>query len=155
MHQVVGNALRVLSTMTPPAGIADASQLVDTALSNAMFAHRATYHSSIRTTPGAMAFGHDMVLAMPLISDLQMIRAHRQQIIDRRLIASNAKRFAYDYRVGEKVLKLAYKPDKLQSRVASGPHVIERVHTNGTVTIRVSPYAVERISLRRIKPYKE
>jgi len=96
-----------------------------------------------------------MVLAMPLISDLQMIQAHRQQIIDRRLIVSNAKRFSYNYRVSERVLKLVYKPDKLQSRVASGPHVIEWVHTNGTVTIRVSPYAVERISLRRIKPYKE
>jgi hypothetical protein len=75
MHQVIGNALRVLSTMNPPEGIVEATQLVDTAIANAMFAHRAAYSSAIQTTPGGLAFGHDMILAVPLIADLQMIRA--------------------------------------------------------------------------------
>ena len=155
MHLVVGNSLRALTTLNPPAGIVDANQLVDTALANAMFAHRSAYNSAIQTTPGGLAFGHDMIMALPLIADLQIIRAHRQQLIDRRLINANQKRFAYDYRVGQQVLKLAYKPHKLQPRALSGPHPIEQVHTNGTVTIRLSPDVVERISLRRIKPYRQ
>jgi hypothetical protein len=40
----------------------------------------------------------------------------------------------HDYRPGEEVLVLTYKPTKLQER-ASGPFVIEQVHTNGMVTI--------------------
>ena len=141
--------------MHPPEGLAEANQLIDTAIANAMFAHRAAYNSAIQTTPGGLAFGHDMVVALPLLADLQIIRAHKQQLIDRRLINANQKRFSYDYRVGESVLKLAYKPNKLEARALSGPHVIEQVHTNGTVTIRLSPTVVERISLRRIKPYRQ
>ena len=155
MHLVVGNSLRALTTMAPPEGIAGASQLVDTALANAMFAHRAAYNSAIQTTPGGLAFGHDMVVALPLLADLQNIRAHRQQLIDRRLIMANRKRFAYDYVIGQQVLKLAYKPNKLEPRVLSGPHTIEQVHANGTVTIRLAPGIIERISLRRVKPYRQ
>ena len=154
MHLVVGNALRALSTLNPPAGIVEANQLVDTALANAMFAHRSAFNSAIKTTPGGLAFGHDMIMALPLIADLQLIRSHRQQLIDQRLIKANQKRFSYDYRVGQQVLKLAYKPLKLEPRALSGPHTIEQIHTNGTVTIRLAPHIVERISLRRIKPYR-
>jgi hypothetical protein len=57
MHQVVGNSLRVLSTMNPPAGITHVNQLVDTAIAKAMHTTRATVHSTLKTTPGAMVFG--------------------------------------------------------------------------------------------------
>jgi hypothetical protein len=154
MHQTIGNALRVLSTLNPPHGINDAEQLIDTAIANAMFAHRSSYHSSISTTPGGLAFGADMIVDLPLVADLELIRERRQQIIDRKLIEANRKRFSYDYAVGDEVLKLAYKPTKLAPRAISGPHPVERVHTNGTVTIRLSPTVTERISLRRIKPYR-
>jgi transposase InsO family protein len=155
MHQVVGNSLRVLSTMNPPAGITEANQLVDTAIANAMFAHRAAYSSALKTTPGGLAFGHDMIMSIPLIADLQMIQAHRQQLIDKRLITANQRRFSYDYRVGQQVLKLKYKPAKLEPRAQSGPHTIEQVHANGSLTIRISPNVVERITLRRVKPYRQ
>jgi hypothetical protein len=69
------------------------------------------------------------------------------------LIAANRKRFAYDYAIGDEVLKLVYQPNKLAPR-AIGPFRIERVHTNGTLTIRLSPLVIERISLRRVKPYR-
>ena len=153
MHQVIGNALRALSTLNPPAGAEDANQLMDTAIANAMFAHRASYSTALQTTPGAMAFGRDMVLDLPLIADLEMIRTHRQQLIDNRLIEANRKRFSYDYAIGEEVLKLNYKPNKGDPR-GSGPFTIERVHTNGTLTIRLNPNVIERISIRRVKPYR-
>ena len=93
MHLVVGNSLRMLTILHPPEGIVDANQLVDTALANAMFAHQSTYNSAIQTTPGGLAFGHDMIMALPLIADLQIIRAHRQQLIDQTLIKANQKDF--------------------------------------------------------------
>ncbi len=73
--------------------------------------------------------------------------------IDERLIQANRKRFAYDYHIGDQVLKLTYKPDKLEPR-AHGPYTIETVHTNGTITICLNPTTIERLSIRRVKPYR-
>lgn len=153
MHQSVGNSLRVLTTLNPPAGITQATQLVDTAISQAMYATRCAYSSAIKTTPGGLAFGRDMLLNIPLHTDLEQLRAHRQQLIDNRLIIANRKRYSYDYRIGDEVLKLVYKPDKLDPR-AEGPYRVVQVHANGTLTIQLSPTVVERISLRRVKPYR-
>ena len=43
-------------------------------------------------------------------------------------------------------------PAKLDAR-AEGPFIIEQVHTNGTVSITRAPNIVERINVRRLKPY--
>lgn len=153
MHQSVGNTLRVLRTLHPPEGVQTANQLVDTALANAVYATRATFHSGLQTTPGALVFHRDMVLDIPVIADLETIRNNRQQLIDNRLILANRKRFSYDYVIGDEVLKISYKPNKLEPR-NEGPYTITQVHTNGTVTIRLAPHVTERISLRRIKPYR-
>ena len=152
MHQSVGNTLRVLANSNPPAGIVDANQLVDTAIATAVYATRCSYNSSLQTTPGGLAFGRDMFLNIPLQTDLQLLQQHRQQLVDQRLIAANRKRFSYDYQIGQEVLKLVYKPNKLGTR-AEGPYRVEQVHANGTLTIRLTPTTVERISLRRVKPY--
>ena len=82
-----------------------------------------------------------------------MIQQHRQQLINDRLIVANRKRISYDYTVNQEVLKLIYKPNKLQER-AVGPYRVTAVHTNGTVTIRLAPGVIERISIRRIRPYR-
>jgi transposase InsO family protein len=153
MHQAAGNTLRVLSTLNPPQGIDSAERLVDMALANTMFATRATLHGTLRSTPGAIAFSRDMVLDIPLVADFQVLQERRQQLIDKRLIESNRKRFSYDYRVGDRVLKLTYKPNKLEQR-AVGPYPIVTVHQNGTLTIQLTPTTLERISIRRVKPYR-
>ena len=153
MHQTVGNMLRAMISLNPPDGVDSAKALVDTALANCLFATRSAIHGSLKASPGSLAFGRDMVLDIPLIADWQLIQQHRQQLIDSRLIAANRKRFSYDYHIGDEVLKLTFKPDKLSTR-ANGPYRIETVHTNGTVTIRLNPQTIERISIRRIKPYK-
>ena len=128
-------------------------QLADTAIANAVFATRANFSDALKTTPGGLAFGRDMVLNIPLITDLQLLQERRQQLIDQRLLVANRKRFSYDYNVNDEVLKIVYDPSKLDSR-ATGPYPIERVHANGTVTIHLSPTTTKRISLQRIKPYR-
>ena len=152
MHQTVGNTLRTLVTLNPPAGIDTANRLVDTALANCMFATRATVHGSLQTTPGGIAFNRDMILNIPLIADWQLLRDKRQQLIDDRLIRANRKRFSHDYHAGEEVLKLTYQPNKLSPR-AEGPYRVHQVHTNGTVTLQKDAHTIERISIRRLKPY--
>jgi transposase InsO family protein len=153
MHEAIVNTLRVLSTMAPPQGVAQAEQLVDTAIADAVYATRCTYHSVLKTTPGGLAFGRDKILNIPMITDLQQLQKRRQELIDRRLIEANNRRFAHDYAVGDEVLRLVYRPDKLEPR-AVGPYSITRVHTNGTLSIEVSPGVVERINIRRVKPYR-
>ena len=82
MHHTVGNTLRTLATLNPPAGINSATRLVDTALATCMFATRATVHGALKTTPGSIAFHRDMILNIPIIADLQLLRQHRQQLVD-------------------------------------------------------------------------
>lgn len=152
MHQSIGNTLRVLSSLSPPDGVQTAAQLVDTAIATAMHATRCAYNSSIHTTPGGLAFGRDMILDLPLHTDLELLRERRQQLVDQRLIVANRRRFSYDYIQGQEVMKIIPSPDKLAPR-SEGPFTIEQVHANGTITIRISPTTLERISLRRVKPY--
>ena len=98
-----------------------ASQMVDTALANTMYATRAALNGTLETSPGALLFHRDMVLDVPLIADLQLIRLRRQQFIDQQLMQANRKRFSYDFAPGKQVLKLAYKPDKLAPRRYHSP----------------------------------
>ena len=153
MHQTIGNSLRAMSNMNPPQDVETVNQMIDTAISNCIYATRAALHSALNASPGSLVFARDMVFDIPLIADWQLIQQRRQQLIDQRVLRANRKKFSYDYQVGEEVLKLAYKPNKLQPR-ATGPFPIETVHANGTVTIRLSPTTIERINIRRIKPYR-
>jgi hypothetical protein len=117
MHQAVGTSLRVLQQWTPPNHLDNAHLLVDTALANAMYATQATFHGGLLTTHGALSFSHDMVLNIPFIADLNLIKNNCQQLIDERAMCSNARRHAYDYQPGQEVLKLVYKPDKLEKEI--------------------------------------
>jgi hypothetical protein len=92
-----------------------------------------------------------MILDIPLVTDLQLLQKRRQELIDKRLVEANTRRFAHDYAVGDEVLRLIYRPDKMEPR-AVGPYRITRVHSNGTITIELSPGVVGRINIRRVKP---
>ena len=154
MHQTIGNSLCVLSTLRLLQDIETTHHLVDMAIANTIFAHHSTFSSAHNATPGGLAFHRDMILDLPLIADFQIIREKHQQLIDQRLVVANQKRFSYDYTIEDEILKLNSQPDELEKR-ATGPYVIEEVHTNGTVTIRLAPNVIEHISLRRIKPYHQ
>jgi hypothetical protein len=142
MHQAVGDSLCVLKQWTPPNHLDDAHLLVDTALANAM----CHVHSGLMTTPGALSFGCDKVMNIPLIADLTLIRNNRQRLID------DARHHSYDCQPGQEVLKLVYKPIKLKPQ---GPYDIIAVHTSGTRTIQSNAHTTEHISIRNVKPFCE
>jgi hypothetical protein len=100
-----------------------------------------------------MVFHPDMIMNIPFVAVLQLIGEHWQQLIDTRLLAQNPERISFDYQPGQEVLKLQYEPSKLEPR-AIGPYRINAVHTNGTITIQLTPYTVECISIRCVKPFK-
>ena len=110
IYQTVSNCLWAMVAMNPRGRINTANQLVNSALANCVFATHTAMHGSIKASSGSLAFGRNMVLDIPVISDRLFIQQRRQQLIDERLIAANRKRFSYDYQPGQEVLKLAYKP---------------------------------------------
>ena len=87
-------------------------------------------------SPGALAFHRDMILDVPYVGDLLNIREKRQLTVDKDLRRENAKRFAFDYKVGEQVLKKSHEWSKLGGWW-DGPYEISRVHVNGNVTIKL------------------
>jgi len=153
LHQSIGNALRVLNYDVPPNTFEDATERIESALQTAAYAARTAIHSTMMESPGNIAFHRDMLLNIPLIVDFELMRQRRQALIDKSLIRANAKRIDFDYQPGQLVLKQAPADRKLDQQ-ALGPYPITRIHTNGTVVIRLSPDITERINIRRIKPYR-
>ncbi|NND94264.1 MAG: DDE-type integrase/transposase/recombinase, partial [Flavobacteriales bacterium] len=153
-HQAIGQVLRTVVTSRDPKTVHEANAVIAEVLATAMHA----YNCSVQGTngylsPGALAFKRDMYMDIPLIADILAIQRNRQNLIDKRLLRANAKRVKYEYTVDDMVYKKNYigLSDKLK-KTATGPHKITRVHTNGTVTIQLSPNVFERINIRRIFP---
>ena len=48
---------------------------------------------------------------------------------------------------------MRYNTTTLQDR-GIGPFRIIQAHINGTITIQCTPHIVERINIRRVKPYR-
>ena len=73
MNQTVGNVLRVLLYSIPPRTVANAADLIDQALSTAMHVMRTSIYTTLTGAPGALVFGRDVFLDVPLIADWQAI----------------------------------------------------------------------------------
>ena len=98
------------------------------------FAIQSTYHTTLKSTPGQLVFGRDMIFPIEHIADWQMIKHRKQQLINKNNDRENAKRIDYDYKVGDKVLIYTPDPNKME-QPQEGPYSIIQVHTNGTVTL--------------------
>ncbi len=77
---------------------------VDVFLDNAAWAIRSTYHTVLKTSPGAAIFGRDMLFDIPFVADWNKIGEHRQLLTDRNTEREKKQRIDYDYKVGDKVL---------------------------------------------------
>jgi hypothetical protein len=100
-----------------------------------------------------VAFGREIILNILLVSDLHQLLKRRQALIDKRLIELNTKRFVHDNAIGEEFLRLVYRPDKLARR-AVGQYKLAQVHTDVILSIETSPGVIERMNIRRVKPYR-
>ena len=144
MHQTVGNILRTLLYSNPPQNMAQARDIIDSALATAMHAMRTSVATTLGSTPGALAFFRDMFLNVPLLVDWQTIVQNREQFINENLRRANAQRRQYDYAPNQQVLKKVHDPTKLGVRT-TGPFTILRVHVNrivGTV-VNIRPFKLQ------------
>lgn len=153
LHSTIGDILRSMIHENPPTNVAQAYEIIDTALASAQFAVRATVHRTMGLSPGAIVFHRDMFHPIPLLVNYNELKERRQHVIDENNRRANQRRRFLDYQPGQEVLVLTYQPDKMEPR-ATGPFKIASVHVNGTVTIQRADNVVERINVRRIRPYR-
>jgi hypothetical protein len=147
MHQTVTNVLRTLVHTNPPQNMTKARDIIDDALATAMHAMQTTIATTLRSTPGALAFAQDMFLNVPLIADWQAIARTCEHHVNENLRCANRKQRQYDYAPGQQVLKKVHNPTNVGVRI-EGPRTIECVHINGSLTILL------RINIRRVLPYR-
>ena len=57
----------------PPHTVTEVKRLVDKALATAMHAMRASVSTTLSSSPGALVFGRDMFLNIPLVADWHLI----------------------------------------------------------------------------------
>ena len=101
LHQSMGNALRVLNYSAPPSTAIGAEERVNSALQTAAYAARTAMHTTMKESPGTLAFHRDMLLNIPLLVDFELIRQRRQALIDKNLLRANAKRVVGNWKLLE------------------------------------------------------
>ena len=128
------------------------TQRVKTFLVDASWAIRSTYHTVLKSTPGAAIFGRDMLLDIPYIADWSAIGRRRQEQVESTNRRENERRLSHDYAIGDKILiKYDGIIRKAQDKY-EGPYTITQVHCNGTVKIQRDSVS-ERMNIRRLAPY--
>ncbi|KAG7372183.1 integrase core domain containing protein [Nitzschia inconspicua] len=131
IHQSVGLILRVITPEENPRSFEDGKRVIRRCLATAIHACRCASSGAIGDlSPGALAFHRDMLLDIPMQTDITILTTNRQGMIDRNLLKANAKRVKHDYAVDEKVLKQVSLglSDKLKPSY-TGPYRISTVHT--------------------------
>ena len=130
----------------------DIPDFIRTAVKSVQHAINATTHTTTKTSPGAFVYNRDMMLPLQCLTSWEAVRNAKSNVANRNLNYENARRRNHDWKQGDEILITELDKNKLQPR-ASGPYVIHRTHTNGTVTIRKGR-VLQRINIRRIKPYR-
>ena len=156
MHLTVQQLIRIYTNLDPPKTLKQARRIVDKALAAASHAMRISVTRTLgHNSPGALAFGRDMLLDVPFIADWEAVRDKRKLLVDENLRRANKKRHRFDYQPGQQVL--VRRPGILRKlgKRFDGPFQIARVHVNGNVTIKLHPNITEHINIRRITPYHE
>ena len=99
IHKTIGNIIRTF----------DMSNIVNNnpwsgILASAMFAVRATYHTTLQSSPMQLVFGRDYVLNIKHVADWEHIRQHKQLRINHDNKRENMCRNNHQYKVGDKIL---------------------------------------------------
>ena len=151
VHGVIGDMMRTSALDMSPT-ITDT--MIEDFLVDAAWAIRSTYHTVLKSTPGAAVFGRDMLFDIPYVADWKEIGRRRQAQVRSTNKRENKRRLPHDYVIGEKVLIIKDGILRKTETKYEGPYTIIQVHCNGTVRIQRGSIA-ERINIRRLTPYTE
>jgi len=116
------------------------------------WALRTTYQTSLRTSPGLLAFGQDMIVPATYLANWHHIHERRQKNMFYNIARGNRSRVEHDYKVGDYVHVLSKDIQRKLAPAKQGPFRIIIIHTNATVTIQRSRRVNERINIRRLFP---
>ena len=154
VHDVMKTSLRTECHTNPPTNVTEANAIVDRVLASAQYAVRVCVNKTFGVSPGTIVFQRDMLLPIPIVVNLQQLRHKRQVLIDQNNLRENRRRRSHDYTIGDQIMILGFKPSlsALEPR-AKGPYTISQVHNNGTVSYMLNEEVIDRINIRRIKPY--
>ena len=123
-------------------------------LAAAMWATRATIHTTLQATPMQLVFGRDAVLNIKFQVNWKYIKERKEKLILKNNERENKKRKAYEYAPGQKVLLKAKHEGKYAGNMFDGPYIILHVNLNGTVRLNRGSF-LETVNIRNIKPFYE
>jgi hypothetical protein len=121
-------------------------------IANASWAIRSTYHTVLKSSPGAAIFARDMLFDIPYIADWTKIGEYRQKQTKINTARENKKRYDFDYEVGGQILIIKDGILRKAEDLYTGPYVITQVYTNGTIRVQRGATS-ERLNIRRVRPY--
>ncbi len=155
MHQSISTMLAISIQENPPKGFEEAANLVQRKCMDTQFSLRATVHSTMKLSPGELAFGRNMLNPFSTQINWDELLKRKQETIDKYDFKENSKRLDFDYKIGDKVLilnKATFRNKLDPSTLPEGPWEIKQVHANGTVSIQRNNY-LERMNIRRLRPF--
>ena len=142
VHQTIGNMFRTMELQHH-----GADNQIGGVLAAAMFAVRATYHTTTQATPSQLVFGRDAILNTRFKANWRLIKERKQHRILKNNIAENKSRKEYRYRVGQKVMVRNEQSRKFGVSPYSGPYEVVHINNNGSIRIRkgaVQPFDKSR-----------
>lgn len=92
-----------------------------------------TYHITLGATPGQLVYGRDMLYDIKHAADWELIRLHKQEVIDYSTAKENNKHISHDYMVHDKILINNVGIARKLHPPMEGPYIILQVYTSGTV----------------------
>ena len=104
---------------------------------NTASAIHSTYHTVLKTSPGAATFGWNMLLDISFLGNCSKIWEYRQKQTDNYIKRENNTHIGRDYQPGDKVL---LQKDgvlcKTENQCESNLWTITSVHTNSTIRLQ-------------------
>ena len=148
VHLTIGDSLRAMNLSERKFDDTSAHGI----LQSIAWGLRTTYHTSLRTSPGQLTFGQDMVIPATYLANWHQINARRKQNVLYDNARENRTRIPHDYNIGDYVYVMSKDIQHKHDPVKQGLFMIIKVHTNATVTIQRSSSVTERINIRRVYP---
>ena len=149
IHQTIGNMVRTWLVDDPELDKKDPFSGLLTAVA---FATWATVHSTLNASPSQLVFGRDAILNADFHADWQIIRAQKQQRINKNNAAKNATQIPHVYKIGDKILIKNDPNCKFRKNEYSGPYKITSVRNNGTLRYQ-NGNIYNTINIRNVTPY--
>jgi len=150
VHQTLGTLIRTY-TMNPELEL-DEQDPWSGILSAAMFALRATYHTTLQASPTQLVFGRDAMLNVKFQANWELIRQSKQKRINYNNQQENKKRKAHQYMIGDSILIKSRRGPKFNGPLYDGPFKVLQVNDNGTLRIKRRAI-LDTVNIRRVKPF--